>query len=124
MLSSVPMSNIPKKISPEDLHDDFLDYMINQEFPEDLLSLASHVYIEGLSDLEIDNVTENSDEREVEGSGTVDVKLEYGGGESRDGIESRTSLPFDFKLLLDSANKIHSARINVNTSSFEKDEEE
>ena len=53
---------------------ELLDYVVNQDFPADeLYEIGSHVYITGISDIEISSVTEDDSHFVVEGTATLEV---------------------------------------------------
>lgn len=112
--------NPPRKISIEidEFASQLLNYLINVEFPTELYSLASQVYLENVSDVEVSSLHVTSDGIRVEGSGTLEVQLVYGGG-GEDGLSNSDSYPFTFDVLLDHENKISGvSQLHVNTDSF------
>ncbi len=95
-----------------------LDYLI-ENTPEELQALSSVTIIEGVSDLEFDMVSVSDTGICVRGTGVVDVVLEYGGGENRDGLSMREGYFFEFEVTLNQDRKIEAVnRLQVETSSF------
>ncbi len=85
----------------------------------DLSSLASHVMVEDVSDIEISALKVHGKLTDVAGHGVVGVCLEYGGGEERDGVTSYDTYPFEFDIALNSHREIAEIRtLEVDTSSF------
>ena len=93
--------------------------VITNPIPQELDSLATAVFVEGVSDIDIVDIEVRKGGIEVAGEGTVDVRLEYGGGEARDGVTSDDNYPFAFRIVLDHNLEVTSVlELNVDTSSF------
>lgn len=92
---------------------------LSDNFPEALDELSSHTYLDGVSEVDIDSVEITEAGSHVTGSGVVEVTLEYGGGEPRDGVSWGTEFPFSFDLLLDHQLRIAKVyALEVDTSEF------
>lgn len=101
------------------LCDVLAEHLTNQAFPESLDEVSTRTIIEGVTDLEIDSLEIDERGIHVVGSGSVDVELNYGGGEERDGLTTSSAFPFSFDVVLD--HKLHIQEvgsIDVDTSSF------
>jgi hypothetical protein len=84
-----------------------------------LASIARHVEIEDVSDVEIASLSVRGDHTDVAGRGVVDVRLDYGGGESTDGVTTYDSFPFQFDVTLSPQPQVVLIRkLDVDTSSF------
>ena len=112
------MSPKRQKLLPENLHDELLSYIIDSNFPTELHEISSQTIITGLSDVEFSSVKREESLTRVEGTATVKVQSNYGGGASRDGVTSGDSYPMKFVLLVDEPSKIESGTVSVDTSSF------
>jgi hypothetical protein len=112
------MTAKPKKLLPEDLHSELLDYVIDHNFPVELYEISSHTIITGISDVEFTKVERQGSGALIEGTATVEVQLNYGGGASADGVTSNDSYPLSFKVSVDDDGKIESGEVSVDTSSF------
>jgi|GEM_PF-1464997 Holliday junction resolvase len=113
--------NTPERIEVEieDLENTLHEYLVNSEFPSELYDVASTAFINDVVDLEIISLHVGKDEIRVKGHGTIEVTLEYGGGEDRDGVTSTDEFPLDFDVSMDHDLNITSAgEIRVDTSSF------
>jgi hypothetical protein len=105
------------KIEIPKLRLDLSDYMINHSFPSELDSLSSATLIENVVDIEISDVRIDEDGTRVEGTGTVEVTLQYGG--SSDSVSSRDAYPFEFSVRLKPDTSLASVdKLTVDTSSF------
>ena len=114
------VANAPreKSISVSGL-ENTLGELIREDVPSELYDVASAPFIEGVSAIEIDSVQITTHGIEVEGTGLVDVDLESGGGEVRDGMTWSTDFPFSFSILLNSDLEIAQVHnLKVDTSSF------
>lgn len=84
-----------------------------------LASLASHVEIDDVADLEITSLNVRGEQTDVAGQGVVDVRLDYGGGDTRDGVTAYDSFPFTFDVTLSAQPQVVLVRnLEVDTSSF------
>lgn len=113
--------NPPPRVNVEinNLSSQLLDHVVNQEFPQELYSLASNVMIDDLADIEISDIRVSESGINVKGTGTIEVTLEYGGGAARDGVTSSDAYPFRFAASLESDNTLRSVdEFVVDTSSF------
>jgi hypothetical protein len=99
----------------EALHKAFLERLDSTA----LASIAGHVEIEDVSDVEITSLNVRGEATEVAGQGVIDVRLDYGGGEERDGVTTYDSLPFEFDMTLNAQHQVVAMRkLEVDTSSF------
>ncbi|MBV9038904.1 MAG: hypothetical protein JO182_30745 [Acidobacteriaceae bacterium] len=111
----------PRRI---DVHVDGLEQRLSEALRDDvhqtsLTELATHVIVDGVSDVEITSLTVRGGQTDVEGQGLVSVTLEYGGGAERDGVTNSDSFPFDFDITLNAQREIVNVRmLEVDTSSF------
>lgn len=83
-------------------------------------SLGSHVSVEDVSDLEISSLSVRGDETDVAGQGVIDVRLDPGDGQSRDGDATYDSFPvrFDVTLSPQTQGIMVIRKLEVDTSSF------
>lgn len=112
--------NPPRERSVEisGLEDALYKYIVNH-MPEELDALSSHTYLSGVSQADVDAISVMPSGTHVVGTGLVDVVLEYGGGESRDGLSWQTDFPFRFDVLLSPQLEIEEVdELKVDTSSF------
>ena len=109
----------PHEISVEvdDLEENILDHVVNN-VPDKLAELSTNTCPDSISDLEFDVVRISKGAIYIQGTGSIDVHLEFDGGEERDGVTMYDSYPFDFSLELDRNLEIEFLDINVNTTSF------
>lgn len=111
----------PKRI---DVTVDGLAETLDELFREDLhstslSSLASQVIVEDVTDVEITSLNVHGNFTDVAGHGVVEVRLEYGGGEEKDGVTSYDAFPFNFDVVLNTEHKVTEIRaLEVDTSSF------
>lgn len=105
------------EVDVEDLEFKISEY-ISTEVPDELAALSGNTYIDGVCDLEYDIIQIENDRIFLQGSGAIDVELEYGGGEGKDGMGMYDSYPFDFNLELSHNMEITELKIKVDTSSF------
>lgn len=99
----------------ETLHKAFLERLDSTA----LASIAGHVEIEDVSDVEITSLNVHGEDTDVAGQGVIDVRLDYGGGEERDGVTSFDSFPFEFDMTLNAHHQVvEMRRLEVGTSSF------
>ncbi len=93
-------------------------YMM-ESLPQELDELPTRAQILRIADIEYDSVLISKRSIHISGSGVVEIKLEYAGGEAGDGLSSVTDFPFHFALTLDRALKIEMVEeLKVDTSSF------
>jgi hypothetical protein len=84
-----------------------------------LASLANRVEIDDVADLEITSLNVRGEQTDVAGQGVVDVRLDSGGGEARDGGTAYDSFPFKFDITLNAQPQVVLVRnLEVDTSSF------
>lgn len=69
--------------------------------PPELDALSSHTFLDGIGQVDIVAIVAMPTGIRVAGTGVVDVTLEYGAGESWDGVRTTTDFPFSFDMLLD-----------------------
>ncbi len=104
-----------KDFTPESIYDELLDYVVNQNFPDDELNeIGSHVSITDLADIEISSVKKLGSNFIVDGSATLEVETDMGEGDT-----ASSSYPMTFSYEFDEDGKIveqHSRHID--TSSF------
>jgi hypothetical protein len=102
------------------LDDVLLRYMVDN-VPAELDGLSSHTYLDAVSDIDVSSIEVTADGIRVVGTGIVEVTLEYGGGESRDGVSWEADFPFDFDVLLNHELEITEVHHLVcDTSSFDE----
>jgi hypothetical protein len=108
-----------RSIEVEGLESTLTSYLLNAPIPDDLDTLASAVFIEDVVDLDIAEIDLRKDAIEIAGDATIEVRLEYGGGEERDGVTSHDSFPFKFRATLNLDLEIQSLdELQIDTSSF------
>ncbi len=73
---------------------------LREDVPQELLDLSSYVRVEDVNYVETNSVEINADGIHVVGSAVVDVDLQYGGGQERDGLDYTIDVPFRFDILL------------------------
>jgi hypothetical protein len=104
-----------KHFTPESIYDELLDYVVNQNFPDDELNeIGSHVSITDIAGIEIRSVKASGSNFIVDGSATLEVETDMGEGDT-----SSSSYPMTFSYEVDGDGKIveqHSRHID--TSSF------
>jgi Predicted pPIWI-associating nuclease len=94
-------------------------FLTHGALPNELDSLASAVFIEDVSDVDISEIEVGKDEIVVAGNGIVGVRLEYGGGEENDGVSSEDAFPFSFRVTLNRDLEVVTAEdVEVDTASF------
>ena len=111
--------NPPPRVNIEipKLRKELLDYMINENFPNELNSLSSNTLIDNVVDVEISDIRLDDSGLHVEGTGPVDFTLQYGG--SADSTSSSDAYPFEFSAALNPDATLASVeRLDVDTSSF------
>lgn len=91
-----------------------------EDLPAELDELSSRTIVDNVSGVEVETMTIRPGGLRIVGSASVTVTLEWGGGESRDGVEVKDYFPLRFDLELDrsheSVMQVH--HIDVDTSSF------
>lgn len=104
-----------KDFTPESIHDELLDYTIEQNFPHDaLIEIGSNVRIEGLSDIQVDAVKKSGSNFVVDGRAMVETETDLGEGDSWS-----ESYPMKFSYEFDEDGKIvKQRRRQIDTSSF------
>ena len=86
--------------------------------PPEIGALAQNSRIADITDVEIDAVQVELGGLTVAGRGTVEVALEWGGGEANDGVGWKEYLPFRFSAVLDRALRIEEVEFRADVSSF------
>jgi Holliday junction resolvase-like predicted endonuclease len=100
------------------LQDKLLTWM-TETTPGELDELSTRTQPQYVSDLDIHSVEVQPGELHVTGSGTVEVMLEYDGGEERDGLDSSMDFPFEFRVVLDRDLEIQEVeKLRIDTSAF------
>lgn len=95
-----------------------LDYLQNNDFPQELYDIASQPSIDSVVDVEIDILHVRKDDIQVAGSGTLEVTLVYGGG-GEDGMTTQDEYPFEFEVILNHELEISRVEsLSVDVSSF------
>jgi len=84
-----------------------------------LETLASAVFIEEVSDLDISELEVHKDQVRATGTGLIGVRLEYAGGKEKDGVIGEDAFPFSFRVTLNRDLEVVSVdKLEVDTSSF------
>lgn len=108
-----------KVIEIEGLEQALMNYFAAKATPEELYDIASAPLIDSVDDVELDAVTISEQKFHVSGNGFINAKLEWGAGETRDGMTSNMSFPFSFDIVLNSNVEVeHVNNIIIDTSSF------
>lgn len=103
-----------KDFTPEFVRPKLSNYVINENFPEELHDIGSKVYITSVGNVELEHVKKIDGNFRVEGSATLETETDMGEGDSMKG-----SYPLTFSLDFDSDGKIvRGDRIEVDTTSF------
>lgn len=68
--------------------------------PEELDELSSGTRVEAVTDVDFDSVIVSGSGVHARGRATVELELNYGGGEERDGLTTSASVPFFFDVVL------------------------
>ncbi len=98
---------------------------LREDVPQELLDLSSYVRVEDVNYVETNSVEINADGIHVVGSAVVDVDLQYGGGQERDGLDYTIDVPFRFDILLSHDLEIKEVNeLVVDTSSFDYERED
>jgi Predicted pPIWI-associating nuclease len=103
-----------KDFTPEFVRPKLSNYVINQNFPEELYEIGNKVYITSVSNVELEPVETIEGNFRVEGTATLETQTDMGEGDSMDGSYPMTfSLDFDSDGIIVRGNKIE-----VDTDSF------
>jgi len=89
---------------------------LTEDLPQELHDLATNVLIQDVSDLDIESLEVKEEAIRVKGDAVLDIHLEYGGGEEKDGMSTPASLPFTYDIELDhklNIAKIHEIKIDT-----------
>jgi hypothetical protein len=106
----------------EGLEETLCDYF-REHVPAELDSLSSRTVVDRVTDLEIDVLEVAVAGVHVAGTGVVEVSLEWGGGNERDGFEAGDTFPLSFDLTLDHQLEIQNVRaLHIDTSSFSEED--
>lgn len=111
--------NPPPRVNVEvdDLSSELLAHLIDN-FPDALDTLSTHTEIDNVTGLDISDLRVRHGDILVEGRGSVDVTLRYGGG-SDDGPVSGDAFPFHFKAVLTPEGRLNRVEeLTVETNSF------
>jgi len=112
--------NVPAQpsIEIEGLEDIFFD-LLPEYCADKLSSLATHTWIDEISDIEIEMLDIQKDEMEVQGTAVVSFGLQYasdGDFDRGDGIRTSGSFPLHFHVLLDRdlhVKTVHSLELDI-----------
>lgn len=112
--------NVPKQpsIEIEGLEHVFFN-LLPEYCADELSSLATHTWIDEVSDIEIDVLSMQKDEMEVQGTAVVSCGLQYGSDgdfDRGDGIRTAGSFPLHFHVLLDRdlhVKTVHSLELDI-----------
>lgn len=98
---------------------------IIENLPDELDQLSSHTRVEDVSDVDIDQIVIDGKSIHVEGSGVVNVELQFGSDSdqnSDDGFKTEMSFPFTFVSTMEynksQVLEILESEIEVDTSSY------
>ncbi len=109
------------KIEIDWLDDAVLDYIINQEKPEDIEGKATHTFYEGV-DIDIESMTIHGTIATIQATGKIYVELQFGSGSDLakdDGLLIDETFPFEGQFELDITNKsVINASIDVDDSDW------
>jgi hypothetical protein len=87
--------------------------------PSDVDEMSSQTTIDDVSDVEVEAVEVRRTGIHVRGRATLDVQLNFSGGNARDGLTLDERLPLTFDVDLDPALKLGTVhQIHVDTSEF------
>jgi len=92
-----------------------------EKLPSELDQLSTHTLVSGLSNVEITDVSINSEKILVSGEGLVEVNLQYGSRSDQDEEDEfyYETFPFDFNVFLSlELNLLECESLSVDTSSF------
>lgn len=111
-----------KEIDFEGLEQIICEDLVN-DLPSELDSLSTHTTIEDVDNVEIDAIRISDGIAILEGSGTINVCLQFGSNSDlrkNDGVEDADSVDFFFKLSIDmSSNKIEKRYYKIDISQSE-----
>ncbi len=108
-----------KTVEIEGIERLLLEYLI-EDVPQELLDLSSYVRIEDVAYVETNSVGIRVNGIHVVGSAVVEVDLQYGGEEDRDGLNYPIDFPLRFDILL--SHDLAIKRVygfTIDTSSFD-----
>lgn len=91
------------EIQIEELEAKFSDLLADQ-FIDELSKMATHFWVDAVSDIKFDELSIRKSELEIKGIGTISVEFQYGSDsdyEEDNGMRWTDSFEFDFHLLLD-----------------------
>lgn len=121
MFKLVFVSISEKSISIDGIEDALFAYF-EDDPPTDIISLASHQYIQGVSDVDLSSIQVDLGGIRVKGDGLLSIQLQYGSNadvRNDDGLLTEDSLPFDFECVMDHGlNVSEMVHIHVDVSSF------
>lgn len=107
------------EVTIENLSSELLGYFVEHEMPEELAALSSELRVDELTDVEIESVDLRRSRVHVRGRGYVEVELDDGQGNERDGLTTSDSFPFSFDLELDQNLEIVKMnQLSVDTKAF------
>jgi len=111
---------LERQIQVDQLETLLLQYFIDH-MPEELDELSSHTSIDAVSEVDIRAITVTQAGFDVTGVATIEVALEYGGGEERDGVSWEMAFPLDFALSINHQFEITEVEeLVIDTSSFDE----
>ena len=103
-----------RDFTPEFIKDKIYDYIVNQDFPDELYDVGSRISITDLVDVEIGSITKSELNSIVDGSATVEIETDMGEGDTSSG-----DYPMTFSYEFDEDGKIEEQRRRrIDTSSF------
>lgn len=102
-------------ISVDGLEQALLSHLL-EHIPDELDQLSTHTMIDDVVDLDVDEISVRPGAIKVNGSGVIEVTLQYGGGGEMDGTGD--SYPFTFEAELGPELEVHAAVVEVDTTSF------
>jgi len=114
-----------KKLEIRGIESIITNYVLS-ELPPELDSLSTHTSIDGVTDVDLDEIEIVDGLVFVKGDGVVSVRLQFGSDgdqENGDGQIGNDSFPFEFELTLEfsSDNKLNIVKVgklNIDTSSY------
>lgn len=103
-----------RDFTPEFIKDEIYDYIVNQDFPDELYDVGSRISITDLADIEIRSVNKSESNFIVDGSATLEIETDMGEGDT-----SSHDYPMTFSYEFDEDGKIVEQRSrHIDTSSF------
>src|SRR5258708_15137389 len=103
-----------KDFTPEFIQDKIFDFIVNQDFPDELYEVGSRISITDLVDVEISSITKSESNFIVNGSATVETETDMGEGDTSSG-----DYPMTFSYEFDEDGEIEEQRRRrIDTSSF------